>query len=115
MLEILFREAPGPAFAAQLNLLYPSAPDDGRRESSWNQTRRRASLSLEVHRHRPLGSNSASRRGRAVEWVGGRVMLPVYITEGEAYRPEAVIWLELPSELVLGFSMIDPTKSPPSF
>ncbi len=25
------------------------------------------------------------------------------------------MWFELPSELVLGFSMIDPTKSPPSF
>jgi len=39
----------------------------------------------------------------------------MYITEGEPYRPEAVMWLELPSGLVLGFSMIDPTKSPPSF
>ncbi len=66
-------------------------------------------------RRRPLGSRSAHGRGRPVEWVGGRVTLPVYVTEGEPYRPQAVMWLELPSELVLGFSMIDPAKSPPSF
>jgi SEC-C motif len=39
----------------------------------------------------------------------------MYITEGEPYRPEAVIWLELPSELVIGWTLIDPKKPPPSF
>src|SRR6266540_2714214 len=91
-----------------------ASADDGRRESNWHRALRHASLSLEVRRNRP-GSHSAHRRGRPVEWVGGRITLPVYITEGQPYRPEAVMWFELPSELVLGFSMIDPTKSPPSF
>lgn len=50
-----------------------------------------------------------------MEWVGGHVTLPVYITEDEPYRPEAFIWLELPGELVLGLSMVDPAKGPPSF
>src|SRR5712692_6226530 len=76
---------------------------------------RHASLSPEVRRHPPLGSRSAHHAGRPVEWVGGRVTLPMYVTEGEPFRPEADMWLELPSELVLGFSMIDPTKSPSSF
>lgn len=68
-----------------------------------------------MRRRRGSGSHPADRRSGPVEWVGGRVTLPVYVTEGEPYHPEAVIWLELPSELVLGFSMIDPAKSPPSF
>lgn len=38
----------------------------------------------------------------------------MYITEGEPYRPEAVIWLELPSELIVGWTLADP-EAPPSF
>lgn len=51
---------------------------------------------------------------RRAEWVGARVTLPLYITEGEPYRPEAVIWLELPSGLIIGWTLIDPEK-PASF
>lgn len=48
------------------------------------------------------------------EWVGGRVTLPVYVTEGTPHRPEADIWLELPSALVVAFTILDPT-APASF
>ncbi|MBA3741018.1 MAG: hypothetical protein H0W98_07750, partial [Chloroflexi bacterium] len=50
-----------------------------------------------------------------LEWVGAKVTLPVYITEGEPYRPQAIIWLELPSDLVIRWTLIDPTKPAPSF
>ncbi len=50
-----------------------------------------------------------------VEWVGGRVTTPCYITEDEPYRPEIVLWLELPGELVVGYTLIDPNEPPVSF
>ena len=31
---------------------------------------------------------------RGVEWVGGLISLPAYVTgEGEPYRPETLVWL----------------------
>ncbi|XXF78304.1 hypothetical protein P2318_00680 [Myxococcaceae bacterium GXIMD 01537] len=37
---------------------------------------------------------AAREKGNEVEWVGGLVSLPAYVTgEGAPYRPEAVIWL----------------------
>src|SRR6185312_13261257 len=49
-----------------------------------------------------------------VEWVGGPVLAPFFITEGEPYRPELIIWMELPSGLVLGHHLQDP-KAPIDF
>ena len=58
---------------------------------------------------------SPGRRGPAVvEWVGGRLVSPMYVTEGEPYRPEVIFWLELPSELVLAATIVDP-EAPVSF
>lgn len=41
--------------------------------------------------------------------------LPLYITEGEPYRPQGVMWVELPSRLILGWTLFDPRVSGPSF
>ena len=49
------------------------------------------------------------------EWVGGRLVSPFYITEGAPYRPEMILWLELPRELVVGSRLIDPQEAPVSF
>lgn len=47
------------------------------------------------------------------EWVGGRRVAPVYVTEGEPYRPELIIWMELPSQVVVSVAAVDP-KDPQS-
>ncbi len=49
------------------------------------------------------------------EWVGGRATAPVYITEPESYRPEMILWLELPEDLVVASTLIDPEGPPVSF
>src|SRR6266545_146690 len=67
----------------------------------------------DVRRLRTRRAQPASTRDRPVEWVGGRAVLPVFITEGQPYRPEAVVWLELPTELVIGFTMLDPQRPQP--
>ena len=52
-----------------------------------------------------------ARRERS-EWVGGRLTLPFYIQEPEPFRPELVLWLELPDGLVVGHELIDPHGPP---
>jgi hypothetical protein len=49
------------------------------------------------------------------EWVGGRVVSPFYITEGTPYRPELILWLELPEGVVMHFELGDRRKTPASF
>lgn len=41
--------------------------------------------------------------------------MPMYITEGTPYRPEGIMWLELPSELIIGWTLLDPAAPGPSF
>ena len=48
------------------------------------------------------------------EWVGGRLLSPFYITEGGPYRPELILWLELPEDLVVSFTLVDPKEAPVS-
>jgi hypothetical protein len=36
------------------------------------------------------------------EWVGGRLTTPMFITEGEPYRLEMILWLEVPEDFVVG-------------
>jgi hypothetical protein len=36
------------------------------------------------------------------EWVGGCISAPLYVLEGEPQRPDVVLWLEVPSGLVVG-------------
>ncbi|MBW2063943.1 MAG: hypothetical protein JRJ03_03300 [Deltaproteobacteria bacterium] len=51
-----------------------------------------------------------------LEWVGGRLLAPAYITGGEQpYRPEIVLWLELPNDLIVASEFIDPEGLPVSF
>ncbi len=40
---------------------------------------------------------------------------PFYVTEGTPFRPEVILWLEMPDELVLQFRLIDPKEPPVSF
>ncbi|MCK4304272.1 MAG: SEC-C domain-containing protein, partial [Candidatus Eisenbacteria sp.] len=48
------------------------------------------------------------------EWVGGRILSPFYITEGEPYRPELILWVELPDDIVVSFTLVDPKEAPVS-
>jgi len=49
-------------------------------------------------------------------WVGGRFSSPFFITgEGEPYRPEVIVWMELPSGMVVGHRLIDPRGEPVPF
>ena len=52
-------------------------------------------------------SRRRSSSGRR-EWVGGRVSSPFYVVEGDSYRPEITLWLELPDNLIVGTSMQPP-------
>lgn len=49
------------------------------------------------------------------EWVGGRLLAPMYITEGEPYRPEVILWMELPEGFVVGTHLMNPTQPDLSF
>ncbi len=64
-------------------------------------------------------TSRARRRDRSEpggpEWVGGRVVSPFYITEGTPYRPELILWLELPEGVVVHFDLSDGRKAPASF
>ncbi|MHC4946545.1 MAG: YecA family protein, partial [Planctomycetota bacterium] len=59
--------------------------------------------------------NQKRRIAVTPEWVGGRLLAPAYITEDAPYRPEIIIWLELPDDLVVGSEMVDPNGPPMSF
>ncbi len=56
------------------------------------------------------------RRSRAHrerhEWVGGIRRLPFYVLEPEPFRPEILIWLELPGEFVVAAIPIEPNCAP---
>ena len=57
---------------------------------------------------RRSGKRKRSTGVRGREWVGGRLSAPVYVDGPEPFRPEMVLWLELPENLVLGHELIDP-------
>jgi hypothetical protein len=44
------------------------------------------------------------------EWVGGRLVAPMYITEDAPYRPEVILWMELPEGVVVGTHLMNPCK-----
>ena len=48
------------------------------------------------------------------EWIGGRVLPPFFVTEGEPYRPELIIWMDLPDGTVIGHHLQEP-KAPIDF
>jgi hypothetical protein len=41
-----------------------------------------------------------------VEWIGGQMTLPAYVLEGEPYRPKLVVWLEMPTGVVVGHDLV---------
>lgn len=47
-----------------------------------------------------------------LEWIGARVQLPTYVLEPKPFRPEMILWLETPSDLVVGAKMIEPNTPP---
>ncbi len=47
-----------------------------------------------------------------IEWVGGRVLTPFYVTQGEPFRAEMFLWIELPDFLIVQGEMIDPEGPP---
>lgn len=54
-------------------------------------------------------------RGAKLEWIGGRFTLPVPFRDGdELIHSEVVLWLELPSQLLVGSAMTD-SRTPISF
>src|SRR5712691_1093084 len=46
--------------------------------------------------------------GESREWVGGRISAPFHVVEGEPYRPQITLWVELPEPLVVGCQIDDP-------
>jgi hypothetical protein len=44
------------------------------------------------------------------EWVGGCLSPPFFIMEGEPYRPEMIVWMELPTGLVVGHQLAEAKK-----
>jgi hypothetical protein len=55
------------------------------------------------------------QKGAGSEWVGGRVLAPFYVTEGGPFRPELILWLEMPEELILNGTIVDPRSPEVSF
>ena len=51
---------------------------------------------------------AAKRKRVGIEWVGGLVSMPAYVTgEGEPYRPEVLLWMS-GDGLVLGTTTAKP-------
>ena len=44
----------------------------------------------------------------AGEWVGGQLPAPAYVTAGDPYRVEIILWLEVPGDVVVGTEVVDP-------
>jgi hypothetical protein len=65
------------------------------------------------------GSGRKGNRGRerptGSEWVGGQVLAPFYVTEGGPFRPEMILWLEMPDEFILNATVVDPKGPAVSF
>jgi len=66
-----------------------------------------------ARRKRPGGRLGSTKSG--LEWVGGRVPSPFYITEGTPYRPEMILWLEMPDFIAVSFHLCKPSEPPGSF
>ena len=62
-----------------------------------------------------MGRTPRPDHGRGREWVGGRFSAPAYVLEGGPYRPEIVVWFELPDGYVVGSTLLDPREPAVSF
>lgn len=70
---------------------------------------------MDIGEQESRSSGDGRSRLRRHEWVGGRVVSPFYVTEGTPYRPELVLWLELPERVVVFFELSKPGAAPASF
>ncbi|MEJ2726385.1 MAG: hypothetical protein P8175_17440 [Deltaproteobacteria bacterium] len=64
-------------------------------------------------KRRKKSTKRASRNRLKVpvrEWVGGRLISPFYIAEDVPYRPEIILWLELPENFVVFSRALDPAE-----
>ena len=59
-----------------------------------------------VQRGKPRRPRAASAGG--TEWVGGRRSMRFYVTEGDPYRPEMIVWLQLPEGLIVAHDLVAP-------
>lgn len=63
---------------------------------------------------RRAGSRSGERAVGG-EWVGGWIVAPFHVTEGEPYRPEIIPWVEMPDQDIVNGTVIDPKGPDVSF
>jgi hypothetical protein len=49
------------------------------------------------------------------EWVGGRRRSSFFVEEGGGYRPDIILWLELPAGVVVGSTLLEPGEPPRAF
>jgi len=56
-----------------------------------------------------------SAKAKTREWVGGRLRFPAEIAAPEPIQPDIIFWLELPEDLVVASSIVDPTDPDISF
>ena len=68
-----------------------------------------------VDKNRPRRLDRQRRTITGPAWVGGRVVSPFYITEGIPYRPELILWLEMPDAIAVSFHLSKPQEAPISF
>lgn len=62
-----------------------------------------------------LGRSKGAEKTTATEWVGGRLVAPMYVTEGMPFRPEIIIWLEVPADRIVGYRLLDPSEPAVAF
>jgi len=62
-------------------------------------------------RDRKKVRTSGPRSAKGLEWVGGRFTMPAYVMEKGPYRPEVIVWLEVPTLLIVGMEVIDPKEA----
>jgi len=70
---------------------------------------------MDIGRRGSRAGRSGRSRSTRREWVGGRVVTPFYVTEGGPHRPELILWLELPEQVVVFFELTEPGSAPGSF
>jgi hypothetical protein len=66
-------------------------------------------------RGREPAAGRRSSIGSQREWVGGKLLAPMYVTEGEPYRPQIFLWLEMPDGLIIGSTLTHPNEPETSF
>ena len=51
----------------------------------------------------------------ATEWVGGQLLSPFFVSEGDPFRPQLTLWLELPADVIVWHALADPSEAPIPF